>query len=139
MTPDFSRHFLFQPRVSITVVHALLLAGVYALFMGRKPGPLQSAAIANMVPGFYSHVSNFSLSFLFLAGGGFLGVLMGVPVRQLAWSALALAVANVGYELLLPLLNTRDPVDAAYGVAGTLLAFIWVLIVRRYGVDPALR
>lgn len=36
-------------------------------------------------------------------------------------------------ELFLPLLNTRDPVDAAYGIAGTLLAFAWLLVIRRFG------
>ena len=42
-------------------------------------------------------------------------------------------LANVGYELFLPLLNTRDPVDAVYGVAGTLLAFGWLWVIHRFG------
>src|SRR3546814_17011623 len=62
--------------------------------------------------------------------------MMGVSVRFVAWAGAALVVANVGYEFLLPLLNTRDPVDAAYGIAGALLGFAWLWTVRRFGAAP---
>ena len=120
----------------VAVLHLLLLVGVFALFMGRKPGALQSEAILDVVSGFYSHISNFSLSYLLLAGVGFLWLLMDVSVRHLALAAFALVVANVACELLLSLLNTRDPMDAVYGVAGTLLAFAWLWIIWRFGLKP---
>src|SRR3546814_10328503 len=62
--------------------------------------------------------------------------MMGVSVRFVAWAGAALVVANVGYEFLLPRLNTRDPVDAAYGIAGALLGFAWLWTVRRFGLAP---
>ncbi len=47
----------------------------WALFAGRKPGFFRSETIIALVPDFYSHVSNFSLSFLLYAGAGFAALL----------------------------------------------------------------
>ncbi len=131
----------FRPRLWAALLHLLLLGGAFVLFMGRKPGLFRAQAIVDRVPDFYTHVLNFSLSYLLLAGAGYLWVLLGVRLRVVAWAALALAVANVAYEGWLPLLNTRDPVDAMYGVAGTALAFAWLWLVTRYGLwrDPPAR
>ena len=126
----------FHPALWTALMHLLLFAGVFVLFLGRKPGVFRSQAIIELVPGFYTHVFNFALSYLLLAGIGFLWVMMGVALRHVAWAALALVVANVAYEWLLPLLNTRDPVDAAYGIAGTLCAFAWLWIIIRFGLTP---
>lgn len=115
-------------------MHLLLLGAAFALFAGRKPGMFRWQAVLDVAPGFYSHISNFSLSYTLFAGVGFLWLMMGVPVRALALAGVALVLANVAYELFLPLLNTRDPVDAAYGVAGTMLAFAWLWLVRRFGL-----
>lgn len=126
----------YGPAIWAAIGHLLLMAGAFALFLGRKPGSFRSQAIADAIPGFYTHVFNFSLSYLLYAGIGFLWLMMGVPMRFVGWAGAALVVANVGYELLLPLLNTRDPVDAAYGIAGTLLGFAWLWVVRRFGLTP---
>lgn len=125
--------FRYQPRLWATLLHLLLLGLVYALFAGRKPGFFRSEAVIALVPDFYTHVSNFSLSFMLYAGAGFAALLGEVPMRRLAWIGLAFVLANVVYELFLPLLNTRDPVDAVYGVAGTLLAFGWLWVIHRFG------
>lgn len=62
----------FQPRLWVAALHLPLFATAFALFMGRKPGVFRSETIIDHVPGFYSRVSNFSLSWLLLAGVGFL-------------------------------------------------------------------
>src|SRR5690606_12860433 len=121
--------FRYQPRLWATLSHLLLLGLAYALFAGRKPGFFRSETVISLVPDFYSHISNFSLSFMLYAGAGFAALLGEVPLRRLAWIGVAFALANVVYELFLPLLNTRDPVDAVYGVAGTLLAFVWLMVI----------
>mgnify|MGYP006195857823 CR=1 FL=1 len=126
----------FQTTLWAALIHLLLFAGVFVLFLGRKPGMFRSQAIIDLVPGFYTHVFNFSLSYLLLAGVGFLWVMMGVRLRHVAWAAVAVASANVAYEFLLPLLNTRDPIDAAYGIAGALCAFAWLWIIIRFGLRP---
>src|SRR5690606_21496001 len=114
-----------RPRLWAALVHLLLLTGAIALFLGRKPGVFRAQAIVDRVPDFYTHVFNFSLSYMLLAGVGYPWVLLGVRLRVVAWTALALAAANVAYEGWLPLLNTRDPVDAAYGVVGGAPASGW--------------
>ena len=129
--------FRFVPRPWAAIAHLLLLGASYALFAGRKPGMFRSETILAVVPDFYSHVSNFSLSYMLYAGIGFMWLMMGVPVGKLALAGAVLALANVVYEFFLPLLNTRDPVDAAYGVAGTLLAFAWLWLIRRFGFIEA--
>lgn len=126
----------FVPAPWAALLHLALFAGVFVLFLGRKPGMFRSRAIIELVPGFYTHVFNFALSYLLLAGVGFLWVMMGVRLRHVAWAALVLVLANLAYEFLLPLLNTRDPVDAAYGVAGALCAFAWLWIMLRFGLRP---
>lgn len=126
--------FRYAPYVSVTIAHFVWLAAVFALFMGRKPGVFRSQSILDVAPAFYSHISNFSLSYLLYAGVGFLWLMVGVSMRMLALAGLSLAVANVTYELLLPLLNTRDPVDAVYGLIGTLLAFGWLCVIQRFGL-----
>lgn len=134
MTDARKTTFRFQPRLPATVVHMLLLGVVGVLFAGRKPGIFRSEAILSLIPGFYMHISNFALSYVLYAGIGFMWLMMGVPMRLLAAAGLALALANIAYELFLPLLNTRDPIDAVYGVAGTLLAFVWLWVLHRFGM-----
>lgn len=116
------------------MLHLLLLAAAFALFMGRKPGLFRSQRLLDVAPGFYSHVSNFCISYLLLAGVGFLWLMMGLSVRVIALAALGLILANAIYEFLVPVLNTRDPIDAAYGVVGTLLGFAWLWTVARTGL-----
>ena len=125
--------FRYQPSLWATLTHLMLLGLAYALFAGRKPGFFRSETIISLAPDFYSHVSNFSLSFMLYAGAGFAALLGEVPMRRLAWIGLAFVLANVVYELFLPLLNTRDPIDAVYGVVGTLLGFAWLWVIHRFG------
>ena len=134
MTDNGQPVLRFQPYALVTVTHLLLFAAVFALFSGRKPGVFRSQAILDAVPGFYSHVSNFSLSFMLYAGVGFLWLMMGVSLRKLTLAGLALVVAYVVYEFLIPVLNTCDPADAAYCVVGTLLAFVWLWGIKRFGL-----
>lgn len=126
----------FVPSPWAALLHLALLAGAFVLFLGRKPGMFRSQAIIELIPGFYTHVFNFSLSYLLLAGVGLPWVMMGVRLRHLAWAAMAVAVANVVYEFLLPLLNTRDPIDAVYGTVGALCAFAWLWIIVAFGLAP---
>jgi len=132
-TPNIVR---FQPSLWATVLHMLLFAGVFALFLGRKPGMFRSEAIIDRLPEFYTHVSNFSLSWLLFAGVGFLWLMMGVRMARIALAALVLIIVNVVYEFFLPWLNTRDPVDALYGVVGTLLALAWMWVIHHFGLKP---
>lgn len=134
MHPTAASPIRHRPSPTALFTHLLLLAGAFALVMGRTPGAFRMERLAEALPGVYGHVSNFSLSFLLYAGIGFMWLMTGVAPRAFAWAALALIAANLVYELLLPVLNTRDPIDAAYGLVGSLLAWLWIGLVRRFGL-----
>lgn len=127
----------FLPHPLAAALHLALLAAAFALFMGRKPGVFRSDTLAGLLPGVYTHISNFSISYLLLAGVGYLWLMAGATFRLVAWAGVALAAVNVVYETWIPVLNTRDPVDAAYGVVGTALAAAVLGLVARYGLRPA--
>lgn len=48
--------------------------------------------------------------------------------------ALVVIACNYAYELLLPLCNVKDAVDAHYGAVGALVALAWVAAAHRWGV-----
>lgn len=47
--------------------------------------------------------------------------------------AAVIVVLNFSYELFLPLINTKDLVDAYFGMAGSLLATILLLPIAIFG------
>ena len=57
-------NFKRVPKPWAAVLHIALVAGSFALFLGRKPGVFRSEAILLHVPDFYLHVSNASISWL---------------------------------------------------------------------------
>ena len=123
--------FKYAPAPWASALHLLLLLAALGLFLGRTLAWLRLPPLLALDPGFYSHVSNFSISFLLCAGVGQSWLLLGVPLRKVLWLALAIALVNVVYEGFIPLLNTRDWIDALYGVAGTLLATLWLGVQAR--------
>src|SRR3546814_1939406 len=86
MTKPTTPAFRFAPTLWASLCHLLLMAGAFVLFLGRKPGRFRSEAIMDAVPGFYTHVFNFSLTYLLYVGAGFLWLMMGVSVRFVAWA-----------------------------------------------------
>ncbi|MDB8801094.1 hypothetical protein PN294_02720 [Romboutsia sp. 1001216sp1] len=43
-------------------------------------------------------------------------------------------LGNFAYELFLSIINTKDIVDAIYGLAGSLLSFIYLVLMKKYGL-----
>ena len=71
-----------------------------------------------------SHITNFTLSLLLSAGKKYISnAVIGI----------LLIIANFIYELLLPVLNTRDVIDALYGLAGVTVSLIYLFVISRYG------
>lgn len=128
--PEFRR----LPYPLASLVHFVIFAVVFMLFLGRKPGVFRQDFITSLAPDFYSHVSNLSISYILYATAGYVCLLAGAKMRLIVLIDLLLILINVTYEYLIPLLNTRDPVDAIYGVGGTLLAFIVLAGIDRFGL-----
>ena len=80
-----------------------------------------------------SHVNNFTLSLLLCTFIGYLLLSAGKKYISNAVIGILLIIANFIYELLLPVLNTRDVIDALYGLAGVTASLIYLFVISRYG------
>ena len=112
------KNLKYLPKPLTSVSFFVLLVAVFALFQGRKHEFFQINNIDSLFPDFYSHVSNFSISCLLYMGIGYFWLLSGMRFK---------------YELFISVLNTRDIIDAYYGVAGTAVAFLFLFICKRFG------
>lgn len=80
-----------------------------------------------------SHINNFTLSLLLCTFIGYLLLSAGKKYISNAVIGILLIIANFIYELLLPVLNTRDVIDALYGLAGVTVSLIYLFVISRYG------
>lgn len=131
------RNFRRVPKPWAALLHIAVLGGSLALFLGRKPGFFRSEFILTHVSDFYLHVSNASISCLLYAGVGYFWLMLGVSMKRVALAGLAVIVGNFVYELFLPILNTRDIIDAWYGVAGVVCGFVVLWVIDRRGMVPS--
>src|SRR5690554_4457879 len=117
---DFFKNLKYVPKHTTSLLFFLLLGFVLILFSGRKSNFFKSDYILEILPGFYQHISNFSISYLLYAGIGYFWLLMGLKFQYIIFLGIAILAANFIYELFIPILNTTDIVDAYFGFAGTL-------------------
>lgn len=124
----------YLPKISTGLIFLLFLLANYLLFAGRKSETLQPAIILSSLPDFYQHVANFTISCILYASAGYAWLLMGVGLKYIIILGIIIIAANFIYELRIPLLNTRDIIDAYYGFTGTLVAFIFLFLVKKFGL-----
>lgn len=124
----------YAPSIVAASSFLLLLVLNMLLFFGRKYDALRPEFLLNNFADFYQHVSNFSISFSICTAIGFMWLMMGVPFRYIAAMCIAVIFFNAVYELFIPVLNTRDITDAYYGIAGTLLAFVFLAVLHKRGL-----
>jgi len=82
-----------------------------------------------------SHISNFSISLLFYLLIGYSLLKGGVKFHNIAILGLTILAANFICETLMAFMNTTDILDALYGSVGTILGFVFLLIVDKYGLQ----
>lgn len=126
--------YLPRPWAPYLQLAGIALAGL--LFQGRTSEAVRIGFLTDWRPDFYQHISNFSLSLALYVGIGFVWLLMGGRYRTLLLGGLALISANLIYELFLPIANTMDPVDAWFGIAGTLAGLLLLTVIARFGLKP---
>ena len=81
-----------------------------------------------------SHISNFSLSILFYLFYGYIIILFDVKFRYVIALGISLILGNFIYELFLSVINTKDIIDAINELAGYLLSFIYLALLKKYGL-----
>lgn len=124
----------YIPKVLVAVIHLVLLILVLILFLGRTNGSLKLDFMLGLFPDFYQHISNFCISYMLFSGIGFTWLLLGVRIKYIMQLGIAILLVNFVFELWVSVLNTPDIVDAYYGSAGTILAFMFLLIIKNYGL-----
>lgn len=107
------------------------------LFQGRKHEWARFDFILDAMPEFYSHISNYSISYLLYAGIAYFWLMMGIPFRFITGFGILLLAANFIYELYIPILNTPDIMDACFGAIGTVVAFLFLSYVQFFGLKKA--
>lgn len=111
--------------LGLVVVAAALGLGAY--WPGLRLSPLAEV---------YPHASNPALSLALVLVYGVVRLPYGVGPGELVAVTLLVVAANYGYELLLPLWNTRDVTDAHLGAVGAVVALVYLEVVRRRGLSP---
>ena len=72
-----------------------------------------------------SHITNFALCMMVLLIVGFVFICFGGKLK---------IITIVVYECFLPFLNTPDIWDAVFGVTGTAVAYIYLVMFKRNGL-----
>ncbi|MDB5166402.1 MAG: hypothetical protein JWM37_474 [Candidatus Saccharibacteria bacterium] len=120
--------YTFTPMGFVLYYSALAL--MLTLMLQRNSSGLLNFA------GIGSHLSNFALSSLLLFAAGATNLLTKVSWKYIFLCALLLAGANIIMEAIVPVLNTPDMMDAAYGLAGISATLGLLALLQRYGVRP---
>lgn len=126
----------YTPTAGTTLSYFILLGINTLLILTRKRPGLQWAFLNDTFPEFYTHVSNFSISMLLLVVIGYIWILLGVSLKYILLVVATVMVINFIYELFIPLLNTPDIIDAWYGMVGSVVAGLYLCIIKKYGVKP---
>lgn len=83
----------------------------------------------------HSHISNFSLSMIAYVGIGYSWLLSGMKFRFIVILGALLTAGNFICETLMGFMNTADIIDAIYGTAGVLAAYVYLFFTNKYGLE----
>src|SRR5690606_38541116 len=135
--PDtLEQRMKFIPRLWAPLLQLVGIGLAYLLFHGRKSEAVRVGFMTDWMPTLYQHISNFSFSYILYTGAGLFWLIMGMRLRRVAAAGLVLIAANLVYELFIPVLNTPDPVDAWFGIAGTLVGLLVLTPIAKFGLMP---
>lgn len=121
------------PKIGSSISYFLLLIVSMLLFFGKKFPSLEIKPLLNILPDFYNHISNFTLSLLIYITVGYVGLMAGMKTKHLIIIGILFVLLNLIIELFISILNTPDTIDAVYGIVGTILGLIFLLIAKKYG------
>lgn len=132
---NFIKSLKYTPKVWTALSYPFLLLLSLILFFGRNDESLRISWILKLFPDFYSHISNFSILFFIYISIGYIGLWFNPKLNWIIFVGIFLFFINLIVELLIPILNTPDIIDAVYGVFGVLLGFAYLCIIKNYGFN----
>lgn len=125
----------YIPKIWAALGFFIIFLLSLALFWGRKSEWIRYDALSALFTDFYSHISNFSISLDLCLIFGYLSVLKTGKLRFVYYFSALMILSNIVYEYFIPLLNTRDPLDALYGIIGVLFALIFSFFLQKSGLQ----
>lgn len=120
---------------AVTLFYLLLLVNIF-LFGARTRTGWKLDFILHMLPDFYSHISNFSISCMLVSAISLIWLLQGAKLKLIVWLCITAIITNIVVELYVTVLNTPDIHDAQYGIAGIAIAFVFAVFVKKFGLKP---
>jgi len=129
------KNIKFIPKILTALSTLITTIFVIILFLGRRTPFFNFAFLSELFEGFYLHVSNFAISYLILFGVGYAWLLIGIPLKYISMLAGIMLLCNFIYELFIPVLNTPDVVDAYYGLIGVISAYLYLLVIKKVGLN----
>ena len=117
----------YIPKIWSTLCYLVFIIFAMVLFFSRKIEAFRFEFLLNIFPEFQLHISNFSISLLIVITSGYTAGFQQKSIVKIFFIACAVILINLIYELFLPFINTKDILDAYYGIAGTLFSFIFLL------------
>lgn len=128
--------YIYKPKLITRICFVFILIASLCLYLYRDSAIFSSSTISSILPDFKYHISNFSISFGLVIGVGLIMLLIGESLKHVLIFVLLVIVTNFIYELFLTIINTKDIIDAYYGLVGCLLAFPILIIVKNKGLLP---
>ena len=123
----------YEAKKKYLIIYLCLIAVGAFCMMSRWLNTIDPGIM--LLPGFLlSHITNFALCMMALLIVGFIVLCFGGKLRIISIAALLIAVFGIVYECLLPFLNTPDIWDAVFGTAGTTVAYIYLVMLKRNGL-----
>lgn len=113
-------------------IHLASMLGCFVLFILRGVHSFD-AEVVIINREITSHISNFALSYVLCALVGMLLLSAGKRIRSALLFCLEVLAANLVYEAFLPFANTRDMVDAIYGITGSLTGGAYLCWLNAFG------
>jgi len=128
------KNLKYVPKLSTALAYILLLALALVLFFGRNYEALRFECILKILPDFYGHVSNFSLTLIIYTVIGYVGLLVGLTNKHIRVVGFLMVLINFIFELFIPILNTPDIKDLFYGIVGALVGFFFLYAAKVKGL-----
>lgn len=124
----------YIPKIGTALCYPLLLAMALLLFFGRNFQKIRIKSIIKIMPDFYSHISNFSISLIIYMTIGYIGMMFGLKMKSILLIGVLIVLLNLIVEFFVPILNTPDAVDAIFGISGVCVGLIILYVMKKFGL-----
>lgn len=127
--------YKYRPSKLCSASYTILIAIGFLLTIGRWYSVIDVDFVM-INDAFHYHISNLSLSLLFYIGIGYSWLLSGMCFRYIVILGLCVIGGNFVCEIFMDFMNTADILDAIYGTIGTAIAFVFLFLTHKYGLEP---